>query len=202
MVDDTVGYTGTLDSAKITFYGTPAPEELPLPVITSGTGIAGREGAVMHFQMTASNFPTSYSATGLPPGISINTLTGHISGLPDVVGTTTLYFGTLSATNSAGTTTVSAVFQILAADPALAAAVEQPPSALLVPFGDADWFSQSITTFDTVDAAQSGDVADDGFSGMEMTVEGPMTISFQWKVSSEWDMTIWSSWWMVTSSTT
>ncbi len=185
VTDETVGYTGTLNSAKITFYGTPAPADLPLPVITSATGIAGREGAVLHYHVTASNFSTSYAASGLPAGITINALTGEISGLPAVTGADALYFGTLSATNATGTTTVSLVIQILAAVPALAAAVDQPPSALIVPFGDAKWFSQTTTTHDTVDAAQSGDIADDEFTGMEMTVMGPTTISFQWKVSSE-----------------
>ncbi len=183
VTDETRGYTGKLQSLQLSFYGTPATGPLPLPVITSRTSIAGREGGVLHYQMTASNAPTLYGATGLPPGLSLNSSTGVISGLP--TGGGGLYFGSLSATNATGTSTVFAIFQILAADPALAAAVEQPTSALIVPFGDANWFSQTGTTFDGIDAAQSGDVVDDGFCGMEMSVTGPTTISFQWKVSSE-----------------
>jgi subtilisin-like proprotein convertase family protein len=183
VVDRSIGNTGSLTSATIQVYGTPITEPLPLPVITSSTGIACREGAVLSFQVTASNFPSLFAATGLPPGLSIDSATGLITGEPS--GGDGLYFGNLSATNATGTTTISLICQVLGADPALATAVEQPLSAKLVPFGDADWFSQTITSFDGVDAAQSGSIGHDEFCGMEMTVEGPTKIQFRWKVSSE-----------------
>ena len=51
--------------------------------------------------------------------------------------------------------------------------------------GEADWFSQTDTTFFDGDAAQSGDVGDNQESFLQMTVDGAGTISFYWKVSSE-----------------
>jgi PKD repeat protein len=48
----------------------------------------------------ASNSPTSYAATTLPAGLSLNATTGAITGTPSVAGNTTV---TLSATNSGGT---------------------------------------------------------------------------------------------------
>ena len=52
------------------------------------------------YQITASNGPIiSYSATGLPAGLSVNTSTGLISGTPTTAGT---YSVTISATNSSG----------------------------------------------------------------------------------------------------
>ena len=182
-VDATVGDVGTLDAATITFYGAPATGPLPLPVITSSLGIAMREGAVLAHQITASNFPTAYDALGLPPGVTVNTTTGAITGEP--TGGAGVYFGNISATNATGTTTEFAVFQVLGADPALSTAVELPTSDKLVPFGDSNWFSQATTTHDGVDAAQSGAIAHNEFTGMELTVNGPTTISFRWKVSSE-----------------
>ena len=182
-VDSTVGDVGTLDAATITFCGTPVTGPLPLPVITSSLGIAMREGAVLNLQITASNFPTAYNAVGLPPGVTVNTATGLISGEP--TGGAGLYFGNISATNATGTTNEFAIFQVLGADPALSAAVEQPVATKIVPFGDANWFSQTITTHDTIDAAQSGAIGHNEFCGMEFTVNGPATISLQWKVSSE-----------------
>ena len=55
-----------------------------VPVITSaltGTAEAGVSG--FSYQITAQNSPTSYAATGLPGGLSVNTVSGLISGTPD-----------------------------------------------------------------------------------------------------------------------
>ena len=51
--------------------------------------------------------------------------------------------------------------------------------------GDQDWFPQSAETYDGIDAAQSGTIADDEISDMEITLVGPGTLEFQWKVDSE-----------------
>lgn len=185
--DRMVGDAGTLDEVTITFRGTPTGSALPLPVITSNWIIVGREGWQVKHQMTASNFATGFDAGtwlfgGLPPGLSINTGTGLITGTPTATG---LFEGYHSATNATGTTTDVAYFLILAADPALAAAVDQPASTKIVPFGYGDFFNQAVTTHDGVDAAQSGAVDHEEYSGMEFTVNGPAQLSFQWKVSSE-----------------
>jgi len=79
--------------------GTPSPTPTGTPVcnqsITSGdaiwyVGIAGS------YQITVSGGnPSSYNATQLPPGLTVNTNTGVISGRPTTVGT---YLPLLSAT--------------------------------------------------------------------------------------------------------
>jgi uncharacterized protein (TIGR02145 family) len=51
--------------------------------------------------------------------------------------------------------------------------------------GDTPFFAQSITTFDGEDAAQSGVIENNGQSWLETIVEGPGTITFYWKVSSQ-----------------
>ena len=48
-----------------------------------------------------------------------------------------------------------------------------------------EWFSQTVTSYYDGDAAQSGDISDDQKSWMQMTVSGPTTVEFYWKVSSE-----------------
>lgn len=53
--------------------------------------------------------------------------------------------------------------------------------------GDEDWFVQSSMTRDGIDAAQSGAISDDESSDMETTVTGPGTLSFWWKVDSEFN---------------
>jgi len=75
---------------------------LPLrPVITSNSAAAGKVQATFAYQITATNTPTSFAATGLPAGLSLNTTTGLISGKPTAIDG--IYNATLSATNSGGT---------------------------------------------------------------------------------------------------
>ena len=70
------------------------------PVITSATTASGTVGTAFSYQITATNSPTGYGATGLPAGLSVNTTTGAITGTPTTAGTTTV---ALSATNAGGT---------------------------------------------------------------------------------------------------
>ena len=72
----------------------------PSPVITSNPEMVAINGKPLSFQVTANNNPTSFEATGLPPGLSINALSGVISGTPTQSST---YTATISATNSTGT---------------------------------------------------------------------------------------------------
>ncbi len=71
------------------------------PVITSPGPAAGQTGVPFSFQITATNAPnpTGYSATGLPPGLTVSS-SGLISGTPTTVGS---YSPTISASNSTGT---------------------------------------------------------------------------------------------------
>jgi hypothetical protein len=68
----------------------------------------------------------------------------------------------------------------------LADALNQPKLAFLTG-GNADWFSQTITTHDLSAAAKSGSISDNQFTWIETRVFGPATVSFWWKVSSEED---------------
>ena len=76
---------------------------MPVPVINSGTVAAGSVGTNFSYSITTSTIPapTSYGATGLPAGLSINTGTGVISGTPTTSNSSPSTV-TLSATNSGG----------------------------------------------------------------------------------------------------
>ena len=72
----------------------------PAPVITSRTTDVATTGTPYTYTIAASNSPTSFSATSLPPGLTVNPGTGVISGTPTAVGISSIL---LSARNSGGT---------------------------------------------------------------------------------------------------
>lgn len=71
----------------------------PAPVISAAATAAGNTGAAFSFSLSASNSPTSYAASDLPPGLSVNTASGLISGTPTTAGVFSVPF---SATNAGG----------------------------------------------------------------------------------------------------
>ena len=51
--------------------------------------------------------------------------------------------------------------------------------------GDVNWFGQTAVTHDNEDAARSGAIGDDGTTWIEVEVNGPGTLNFWWRVSSD-----------------
>ena len=88
----------------------------PAPVITSATSATGTTGTAFSYQVTANNSPVSYSASGLPAGLSISTSTGAISGTPTAVGTSSVSLG---ATNTGGTGTATLTLTVNSPTPAI-----------------------------------------------------------------------------------
>jgi hypothetical protein len=86
--------------------------------------------------MAASNSPTSWAATGLPSGLSINTSTGVISGTVSSTGVTGF---SVTATNAAGTSPAAAFYVSVVAAPE-GVPVIQIPSGTPGPNAPADGF--------------------------------------------------------------
>src|SRR5205814_4949173 len=105
---------GGTGSATLTLTINPAK-----PVITSPLSATGQVGVAFSYQITATNNPTSFNATGLPAGLSVNTSTGLISGTPTTAGTSSV---TISATNAGGTGSATLVITTNPAAPVI-----QPP---------------------------------------------------------------------------
>lgn len=82
---------------------------LSSPTITSNLTASGTVGVAFAYGIVATNSPTSYGASGLPAGLTINTTTGVISGTPTTAGVTSV---TISATNGIGTDTKTLVITI------------------------------------------------------------------------------------------
>jgi uncharacterized delta-60 repeat protein len=72
------------------------------PVISSPLSLQATAGEQFVYQITASNNPTRFAATGLPPGLVCDATLGVISGVPSNTGTQQVQ---LSATNAGATGT-------------------------------------------------------------------------------------------------
>jgi len=107
-----ISSSGTFSINNFTFNGSVIPITAVTPIITSAltkNNIINTSASL--YQITANNFPSSYNATNLPPGLSINSTTGIISGIPTSAAGSP-YNVTISATNAAGTGSATLLYTI------------------------------------------------------------------------------------------
>jgi hypothetical protein len=146
------------------------------PVITSPASTSGTTGDSFSYQITATGTPTSYGASGLPGGLSLDSSTGLISGAPVAAGASTV---TLTATNDGGTGTASMVLTVAPAPPVGGPALSLNASSIA--FGDVTLgtpSTQSLTLTSTGTSAvtiTSETLTGTGFSVQETTL--PLTLN-------------------------
>lgn len=85
---------GLDDISMTASFGPPSP-----PIINSDLTASGFVGSPFSYTITATNAPTSFNATSLPAGFSIDTATGIITATPGVTGT---FLVAIFATNGGG----------------------------------------------------------------------------------------------------
>jgi hypothetical protein len=86
----------TTDALAIIIYNS-APS---IPVITSALAVTANLSASFNYVISAANYPTSFFAIGLPPGLLFDPASGRISGIPSMTGNFSV---TLRALNRGGT---------------------------------------------------------------------------------------------------
>ena len=99
-------------AASTTLYGSPGSDGPP--IITSVLAAGGIVDDDFQYQIVATKFPTSYGASPLPPGFSMDLGTGLISGTPATSGTFNV---SITATNQTGSDTRTLVVSIADSGP-------------------------------------------------------------------------------------
>jgi hypothetical protein len=97
--------------------------KLPLPVITSSAIADGFVNTAFNYTVQATSVATSFSASGLPSGLGLNSLTGAITGTNTTGG---IFNATIVANNSTGATTNSLtmiIYNGVAAAPVITSAL-------------------------------------------------------------------------------
>ncbi len=94
-----------------------APGLIPTITSPSTTNTSGKIGVpFVTYLIEATGVPTDYNATNLPPGLSVNRVSGAITGTPTEVGA---WFVALTATNARGAGTATLLIVISAEGPAI-----------------------------------------------------------------------------------
>ena len=110
--DNTITIAVTAEDGVTTKTYTATVTRLPAPpAITNADLTAGGTygTAITTYTITASNAPVSFSASDLPPGLTVDSITGAITGTPTSSGS---FDATISATNAGGTGSATLTFTI------------------------------------------------------------------------------------------
>ncbi|MFP5436165.1 MAG: beta strand repeat-containing protein [Bacteroidia bacterium] len=135
------------------------------PVITSTTVATAQAGQAFTYTVTATNTPASFNATGLTgTGLSIDTNTGVISGIPTTAGTINV---TISATNTDGTGSNTLVLTVNPGDQTITF-----PAVENATYGDASFALTATATSGLAVTYTSSNTAVATVSGSDVTLVG------------------------------
>jgi hypothetical protein len=151
-------------------------------IIAQPTNLTVLTGSNALFTVNATGFPVPdhqwrFNGTNLP---------GETNAWLLLPAVTTNQAGPYSVvlSNSLGAVT-SQVAQLTVLVPLTLSDALDRPGLLWTNLGAAAWTAQTNVTHDGVDAARSGAIGNNQASTLSTTIEGPGTLSFWWRVSSE-----------------
>jgi len=152
----------------------------PRPRLTSLPLQNGALGAAYSWTVPVSSTTTGLSASGLPPGLTVNPATFEISGTPSTPGT---YQVALTASNTVGRHVGNMVFEIAPGSTGLADALDAPSLSFSQPGGATVWQGVTGLGQDGVDCARASLVTTPGGAGhrLNTTLNGPGTLSFWYR---------------------
>jgi len=162
--------TAWLDDVRVRSEGrafiTQQPDITPLP---AGT---------FNFTVPSANATTGWAVSGLPAGMSLNTSSGTVSGMPQRRGVWPMRF---SVDGPSGDR--DEVEAILDASIPCAEAADLPNSYWSTDAKTgAAWFGQNEITHDGTDAIRSPVIAPGGIASLTTMVEGPGTLRWWWYI--------------------
>jgi hypothetical protein len=133
------------------------------PVVTGGASLAGKVGeAILPYQVVADGSPTGYAASGLPAGLSVNPVTGELSGTPTAATSEVGTLATIAASNAGGTGTATITVTIAKGD-----------STLQVTGTSTYAYNGTAQGPDTISKTGSAATATFSYAGSGSTVYGP-----------------------------
>lgn len=92
-------------------YGSGGTSVDSKPVVGGVLTAVGTVGVPFSYQIIATNGPTTFTASGLPPGLSVNSSSGLISGTPSAAGQSVVALG---AANAAGAASANLILNVQA----------------------------------------------------------------------------------------
>jgi len=176
----TLGAMNFLGTGSATLVLTIGPRLPTPPLITSALTAQAVLNVNFNYQIAAANSPTSFAATNLPAGLSVNA-SGLISGTPTSVGSFSI---PISATNADGTDSKTLLLTISSAASLIAQAVDNS-QLIFTTGGNLPWTLSNTDDHDGVDSVESGWITHSQQSWLETIVTGPAYINFWFQLQSE-----------------
>ncbi|BDS08136.1 hypothetical protein NT6N_31760 [Oceaniferula spumae] len=159
-------------------------DDYAAPVLSGLNSVVGYRDAVFSYRLNTTNLPAKFSLrAGHPVGMTIDGETGQVRWVPTTTG---IHSYTVVATNPAGSDSQTVTVNVGNGATTLTA-TEVEYRGVEFSMGGVSWQRQTTVTHDGADALKSGNISHDSVTEFTMSVNGPGTISFWARVSSEED---------------
>jgi len=157
-------------------------DDFSTPVLSGTTSANAIRDTTFSQQFTAINLPATFSLTGAHPiGLTIDETTGQVEWVPTATGS---FSYTVKASNSAGSDTRAVNVNVTGSNNT-ASAAELDLTGVAFKMAGTSWVHQTPVNHDGTDALKSGNINHSEASSFSITVNGPGSVNFWLRVSSE-----------------